>query len=693
MAPQRRFLFCFDHHCSLSSLISGLFKMNLPAEIPKPKPLQTEKVPSAMQLGVWHVHYLDESWEAWWHKITTSLQTLQHLTIDLYTLSPIIFPLLCIAIFLKQTKFVLMWFIFNRILFWIEIGLVQGELAMSTIIFHVLGRATLVGTYAALDHWIAQAEDIVSTRLINHFDAMVFKWKARADVRTFQKNSMDADLSGADVWWAYHHILEGCGRIVSIVVQIYCSTAHFSSIPEAIFYTAIFFAKSLVDILLKPSLDKKSWVATSTNSDYNRLHGLRALVSSLGLKQDIVTNGLSGYLEREYRETSMRLRNTSIKHPTTQYMKQGGVSTSIVSELFGELHLFYFFFSALRSPSQFSLTKLIMLEDGGETISCQSRELLANFAFAQKELGSVRRMYELAAKPEVLVDGDVDYSSAASPLGMGLAMRNVSFSYNSDPEDYALRNVSFTIQPGQLVLIVGANGSGKSTLVKLLTRMYDPTSGSVVVDGKDIKDLKKDGLYQATALLPQDAHLYNGMSLAENIGIGDPRPEIVADRERIQAAARKGGAEFIESKYNEVLEPTAPELWDCKCEDSYKCSVCKLYYGYAKSKSLSGGELQRLAASRTFMRMASGNIKLVVADEPSASLDPEAEMKLFDALTSERCGKTMVFVTHRFGHTKHADLILCMKGGQLAEKGTHEELVALDGEYAKMYRTQGDAFS
>ncbi|KAJ7061494.1 P-loop containing nucleoside triphosphate hydrolase protein [Mycena amicta] len=647
-----------------------------------------------MPLGVWHFHYTGElPFYTRWHNLQAVLLTLKRLTLDVYTLSPVTFPLLCLAIFLQRTENILKWFFFNRILFLIETGLAGNEFPVADLVLNVAARAALGVTFVALGYWVRQAECTVSNYMIRHLEGMVFDYKSKADARTLEKNclSADDDLFGPNVWWAYSNILEGCGRLVAIIVQIYLSAAYFSSRREAALYTLMFLAKPLINSVLRPSFETKSWIAASNNPHYNRMHSLKAIASNLAFKQEIITNGGSDYLARGYHNARRGLGNASVSHPAQQYEKKEGLLALVMAEFFGEFHLLYFLLAAIRVPRKFSLSKMVMLEDSGETISLQCAEMLMNFTAAQKELATVKRVYDLASAQDAVVDGDIDHSTAASPLGMGLVMQNVSFSYDADTQatqekkTYVLRDVSFSIQPGQLVVIVGANGSGKSTLVKLLTRMYDCTAGSVLVDGRDIKDYKKDSLHNAMTLLPQEAHLYPGMSLAENIGIGDPRLGVEAlgneKLKRIRAAARKGGAagfiERLEGKYDAVLDPMAPVLWDCKCADSHNCPLCKVYYDLTTKKGLSGGQLQRLAAqvfftttvdypadvprcrSRTFMRMASGTIKLVVADEPSASLDPEAEKDLFNSLIRERCGKTMIFVTHRFGHlTKHADLIL-----------------------------------
>ncbi|KAF7295816.1 ABC transporter protein [Mycena chlorophos] len=729
------FPWCFVFHLPFLHALNFLYRhstrkhtMEQPcSQKPVPKLDQRKAVkaaaapqqPQTMQLGVWQVHYIEQRWHELRQDIQNALSTVKPLTRDLYTLSPILFPLFCIALFAWHTKTVLTWFVFNRILFWVEAGIKDGKFELGTIAFYLVLRATLTAAYGALQHWVPNAEDVVSSRIIDQFEDMLFKWKAKADTRTLEKNPKVAALSGGDIWTAYRSVVDGCGRFVALVVQVLCARTYFSSRREATLYTLLFLVKPAVDIFWRrASLWRKSWVAVSTDADYNRMSALRRIGTRACLKQENIANGRTEYLAREYRAASQRFhqKDASVSHPDVQYLRKEPLATIVLAELLGEIHLVYFLIAALRNPARFSLSKLVMLEDNGETIFYQCR-LLADLVDQLRELGHAKQIYELADVREALPDGMVDHPTDSESVGMGLAMRNVSFSYarneaektDTDPR-VVLEDISFSITPGQLVVVVGANGSGKSTLVKLLTRMYDCTSGTVVVDGRDVRNYKKDGLHEVTALLPQDANLYPGLSIAENIGIGDPRPEAVADRRRIREAARLGGAaEFVEQRcagseaeeekqrdgaaYERVVDPIVPKHWGCKCDNSTPvCGLCKIYE--PEDEGLSGGQLQRLAASRLFMRLSSGKIKLLIADEPSAALDPEAERNLFESLIRQRQGKTMIFVTHRFGHlTKCADWILCMKDGRLVEMGTHEQLMGKEeGEYATMYNTQATAF-
>ncbi|KAF7799350.1 hypothetical protein EIP86_010582 [Pleurotus ostreatoroseus] len=273
-----------------------------------------------------------------------------------------------------------------------------------------------------------------------------------------------------------------------------------------------------------------------------------------------------------------------------------------------------------------------------------------------------------------------DVSKAAPPpvpgTGMGIELRNVTFQYpNSDGTTLALRNISFSIKPSSLVVIVGANGSGKSSLVNLLTGLHEPTSGEILMDGHSAQSYYKPDLQACIALLAQRHQLFN-LSIAETIGIGDP--DHANDRERIEQAARLGGAYDFVQRYNagfdEIIQPVTTS--------------------YSSDYPADDQQLREVFDSIERQKDISGKIKLVVVDEPTSAMDPLGEFELFEKLRSHRSEKTMIFVTHRFGHlTKHADLILCMKDGQLVESGTHTDLIEQRGEYHRLYEIQACAFN
>lgn len=226
----------------------------------------------------------------------------------------------------------------------------------------------------------------------------------------------------------------------------------------------------------------------------------------------------------------------------------------------------------------------------------------------------------------------------------------------------ALDHVSFTIKPGEKVAIVGDNGAGKSTLVKCLIGLYADTSGTILYDNRDIKEYDMTDFRKHVSVIFQDYVRYF-LSVSENIGISDT--DNIRDFDRVRSAVMTAGAdEFIE-----------------KLPERYDTIVGGGYYGGAE---LSIGQWQRIALSRALFR----DSQLIILDEPTSSMDPIAESQLLEKFLDITEGKTAIFVTHRLGSCRHVDKILVLKEGKLVEQGNHEELMRMNGEYAKMYKEQ-----
>ncbi|MGC1242544.1 MAG: ABC transporter ATP-binding protein [Chryseosolibacter sp.] len=249
-----------------------------------------------------------------------------------------------------------------------------------------------------------------------------------------------------------------------------------------------------------------------------------------------------------------------------------------------------------------------------------------------------------------------------------ITFNNVSFRYpvESGESPLVLRNLSFTINPGEKVAIIGVNGSGKTTLIKLLCRIYDPTEGSISVDGTDLRELNMEDWQASLGVLFQDFPAYN-LTIRESIGIGRVTQAFEDDRLR-QAAAFAGADEFIDS---------FPNTYDQLIWKEFKDGT-----------DLSKGQHQRLAVARMFYRNAS----ITVLDEPTASIDAVTEEKIFTTLETNMQGKTVILITHRFSTVKNADKILMLEHGQIIEQGAHRDLMKLNRKYAALYNMQASRY-
>ncbi len=236
-----------------------------------------------------------------------------------------------------------------------------------------------------------------------------------------------------------------------------------------------------------------------------------------------------------------------------------------------------------------------------------------------------------------------------------ISFRNVSFHYSNKVP--VLKDISFTCKPGQMVALVGPTGVGKTTITQLISRFYDPVEGTVLVDGKDVRDVTLESLRKNISPVLQDTFLFHG-SIADNIGYAKPD----ATREEIIAAAKAANI------HEDILH----------MPDEYETQVGE------RGLRLSGGQKQRVAIARAILRQS----PIIILDEATASVDVQTERQIQAAINNMAGKRTIVAIAHRLSTIKNADLILVIHEGEIKEQGSHEELLALGGIYAQMLKAQ-----
>ncbi|ORY75767.1 P-loop containing nucleoside triphosphate hydrolase protein [Protomyces lactucae-debilis] len=252
---------------------------------------------------------------------------------------------------------------------------------------------------------------------------------------------------------------------------------------------------------------------------------------------------------------------------------------------------------------------------------------------------------------------------------MRIEFQDVMFGYPG--QEPVLNGIGFVVEAGEMACIVGFNGAGKSTIISLIARVFDPQSGSILIDGKDLRLYDPVSLHAHMAFTFQDFLRYP-LTGRENVAIG--QIDMLEDDRRVRAAAHTTGADqVLNAKASSDSDRT---LWDSKLSQR-------------EPHDLSGGQWQKVALSRSFMR----DSNLLVLDEPSANLDPQAEYDLFYKLQQSRAHRTTLFVTHRLGVVRSADKIILVEEGKVQEMGSHDVLIAKEGgRYRHLYELQSEGF-
>jgi ATP-binding cassette subfamily B protein len=254
---------------------------------------------------------------------------------------------------------------------------------------------------------------------------------------------------------------------------------------------------------------------------------------------------------------------------------------------------------------------------------------------------------------------------APTPIIKGFEFRNVSFSY-AGSDRKVLSNFNLTLSPGERIALIGENGQGKTTVVKLITRLYDPTEGQILLDGVDLREYTLEDLHRQIGVIFQDFMRFE-MTARENIAVG--RVEQQHDQSEIELAAHKSLADTVVAKL----------------DGGYDQILGRRFEGGVE---LSGGEWQKIALARAYLRDA----QLLILDEPTAALDARSELEVFERFAELTQGKMALLISHRFSTVRMADRIVVLSGGKLVEQGNHKSLMQENGLYASMFEMQAASY-
>lgn len=502
---------------------------------------------------------------------------------------------------------------------------------------------------------------ILQTQLTNHVNNLIFHKAISLDLQffedpifydTLQNARRQADSSALNIVNSTLQMVQQVITLMSLVVLL----VRFSP-----WLAVIVFVSAIPTFLSQSQYAERAFRAVSRRAPESRLlNYLEMLLTGNDTVKEIKLFGLGEPLIKRYQElfTRFYLEDRAIAVRRTI----AGLSWGLLSNL---AYYGSYAWIVLRT-----IAALITLGDMTMFLAIirQSQSSIRSL------LDSLNRLYEsnlyldnliTYLKLQPLLVSPANGLTAPAPIRHGIEFRQVSFCYPGS-DVYVLRDINLHIQPGERIALVGLNGAGKTTLIKLLTRLYDPTDGQVLLDGVDLREYDLTSLHQRFGVIFQDFVRYQ-FTMRENIGFG--QVDALDDLARIKEAADRGGASPIIEKMPQGYETMLGRHWE-------------------KGQELSGGQWQKIALARAFMRKA----EVLVLDEPTSALDAEAEYEVFRRFGELMEGRTAVLISHRFSTVRMADRIAVLSAGKIIELGSHAELIQLDGSYARLFNLQAEGY-
>nr|WP_246733336.1 ABC transporter ATP-binding protein [Methylobacterium sp. BTF04] len=527
------------------------------------------------------------------------------------------------------------------------IGLVAAELALA-ILADLLGRASTL------------VDGIVADLYGNTATLALMRHAAELDLEQFEDAAQQDRLERArrQVTGRSNLLLQLFGQGQDLVTLVSFAAGLVAYAPWLI----LLLACALVPAFLNETYFNRQGyrLAWTRTPERRQIDYLRYLGASVESAKEVKLFGLNGYIADRYAALADKL----VADNRALALRRAGWGGAFAA--LGTLAYYAAYATIVwrTVAGQFSIGDLAFLAGSFQRLRGLIEGLLLGFSQIASQAQYLDDLFSFFAVVPT-IRSPADPVAFPHPIATGIVFEAVGFRYPGT-ETWAVRGLSFTLAAGEVLALVGENGAGKTTIVKLLTRLYDPTEGRILLDGRPLAAYDLDALRARIGVIFQDFVRFS-FTAAENVAVGR-----IAERDDSDRIARAAGRSLADAVIGRL-----PLGYDQPLGKRFEDGV-----------DLSGGEWQKIALSRAYMREA----EILILDEPTAALDARAEFEVFQRFRELSHGRTAVLISHRFSTVRMADRILVLEGGRVLESGTHAELQALGGRYSELFELQAAGY-
>ncbi len=535
-----------------------------------------------------------------------------------------------------------------------------GATGVSHVLRLVVLEGALVAALAAVQRGLSTCQSLLRAQLGQRVNEMILEKALTLDLRHFEDSEFYDKLTRARREASSRPlslVMRSFGLVQNAIALVSFGTLLAQFSPWAV---AVLLLAGLPSFLAEAKFSGDAFRLFRWRSPETRMQMyLETVLAREDHAKEVKLFGLGPLLLERYRTIFRKVfaedRALTIRRDTWGFFL-GLVSTAAFYAAYAWIAV-----SAVRgSISLGQMTMYVMLFRQGQAAVSSALSAIGGMYEDNLYLST---LYDYLDTP---VDAPTGAATRGPDPGDGVRFEHVSFTYPGASEP-AVRDVSFHLRPGESLALVGENGSGKTTLIKLLTRLYAPGGGRIMLDGLDLAEWNPAALRRRVGVIFQDFARYQ-LTVGENIGVGDVAH--FDDEARWRAAGElAAAAPFIEE---------LPQRYGTQ-----------LGKWFRDGRELSGGQWQKIALARAFMRE---DADILVLDEPTAAMDARAEAQVFEQFRELARGRMVILISHRFSTVRRADQILVIQGGELLERGTHDELMKLDGHYAHLFSLQARGY-